>query len=290
MPNPALTNRPHAILIDGSSFLYRAYHAIPPMKNAQGLQVNAVYGVSVMLHKLIRNNPVDHIGVVFDAQGKNFRHDLYESYKANRPVMPDDLSVQVTPLHSVINAMGLPLFIEPGVEADDTLGALAQYAEQQGYQVTIATSDKDMAQLVTDNITLENTMANTRLDIEGVITKFGVKPELITDYLALIGDTVDNIPGVDKVGPKTATKWLGQYGSLENLMAHADEISGKVGDNLRNSLAHLPLSKQLATIKCDLGLPYAMADLKRATVNNEQLKRFAVEYGFPISHIHYQAA
>ncbi|MFA6163997.1 MAG: DNA polymerase I [Methylobacter sp.] len=268
------------ILVDGSSFLFRAYHAIPPLTNANGDPTNAIYGVSNMLRKLIADYHSDYITVVFDASGKTFRNDLYDQYKAHRPPMPDDLRVQIEPLHTLIRAMGLPLIIEPGVEADDVLGVLAQHAEQQGYDVIISTGDKDMAQLVTEHIILENTMSNSRMDIQGVIDKFGVRPDQIIDYLALIGDTVDNIPGVPKVGPKTAEKWLAQYETLENLIAHANEITGKIGENLRASLDQLPLSKQLTTIKCDLDLPYDMEDLKQRPMDKAELRNLLADLGF----------
>ena len=268
------------ILIDGSSFLFRAYHAVPPLTNPQGEPTNAIYGVSNMLRKLISDYKSDYITVVFDAPGKTFRNDLYDQYKAHRPPMPDDLRVQIQPLHDLIRAMGLPLIMESGVEADDVLGALAQHAAQQGFNVIISTGDKDMAQLVTEDIILENTMSNTRLDIQGVIDKFGVRPEQIIDYLALMGDSSDNIPGVPKVGPKTASKWLEQYQTLENLVANADKITGKIGENLRASLAQLPLAKQLTTIKCDLNLPYNMADLKRRPIIIDTLKSLLTELGF----------
>jgi len=268
------------ILVDGSSFLFRAYHAVPPLTNANGEPTNAIYGVSNMLRKLIADYHSDYITVVFDAPGKTFRNALYDQYKAHRPPMPDDLRVQIAPLHNLIRAMGLPLIIESGVEADDVLGVLAQHAEQQGYDVIISTGDKDMAQLVTEHIILENTMSNSRMDIQGVIDKFGVRPEQIIDYLALIGDTVDNIPGVPKVGPKTAAKWLEQYNTLENLVAHADKITGKIGENLRASLDQLPLSKQLTTIKCDLDLPYDMEDLKQRPMDKAELRILLAELGF----------
>jgi DNA polymerase-1 len=267
-------------LVDGSSFLFRAYHAVPPLTNPKGEPTNAIYGVSNMLRKLLTEYQTDYITVIFDAAGKTFRNDLYDQYKAHRPPMPDDLRVQIEPLHQLIRAMGLPLIMESGIEADDVLGVLAKHAEQQGFHVVISTGDKDMAQLVTDNITLENTMTNTRMDIQGVIDKFGVKPEQIIDYLALIGDSSDNIPGVPKVGPKTAAKWLEQYDTLDNLIAHADDIKGKIGENLRASLDFLPLSKQLTTILCDLELPYGMDDLKRKPVDNAHLKSLLAELGF----------
>ncbi|MFI3157348.1 MAG: DNA polymerase I [Methylococcaceae bacterium] len=285
MPQPTQTcsepsRRERLILVDGSSFLFRAYHAVPPLTNANGDPTNAIYGVSNMLRKLIADYHSDYITVIFDAPGKTFRNELYDQYKAHRPPMPDDLRVQIAPLHNLIRAMGLPLIIEPGVEADDVLGVLAQHAERQGLDVIISTGDKDMAQLVTEHIILENTMSNTRMDIQGVIDKFGVRPEQIVDYLALIGDTVDNIPGVAKVGPKTAAKWLEHYQTLENLTAHANDITGKIGENLRASLDYLPLSKQLTTIKCDLDLPYSMEDLKQQPMDTAKLKILLAELGF----------
>lgn len=268
------------ILVDGSSFLFRAYHAIPPLTNSQGEPTNAIYGVSNMLRKLIADYQSEYVTVVFDAPGKTFRNDLYDQYKSHRPPMPDDLRVQIEPLHHLIRAMGLPLIMEPDVEADDVLGALAQHAVQQGFSVIISTGDKDMAQLVTDHVILDNTMSNSRMDIQGVIDKFGVKPEQIVDYLALMGDSSDNIPGVPKVGPKTAAKWLEQYQTLENLIANADKITGKIGENLRSSLEQLPLAKQLTTIKCDLDLPYSMDDLKRRPINSDELKNLLARLGF----------
>lgn len=268
------------ILVDGSSFLFRAYHAIPPLSSPQGFPTNAIHGVTNMLRKLISDYHSDYITVVFDAPGKTFRNDLYEQYKAHRPPMPDDLRLQIEPLHQIIRAMGLPLIIEPGIEADDVMGILAKKAEAQGYQIIISTGDKDMAQLVNEKIILENTMSNTRMDIQGVIDKFGVKPEQIIDYLALVGDSVDNIPGVPNCGPKTAAKWLSQYETLDNLMAHADEIKGKIGDNLRASLDKLPLSKQLTRIMCDLELPYSVEDCHQKPTDLAELTRLLTDLGF----------
>jgi DNA polymerase-1 len=268
------------VLVDGSSFLFRAYHALPPLTSPKGEPTNAILGVTNMLRKLIDDYQSDYITVIFDAPGKTFRNDLYDQYKAHRPPMPDDLRVQIEPLHQLIRAMGLPLIIENGVEADDIMGCLAQQAEREGFHVVISTGDKDMAQLVNEHITLDNTMSNVRLDIQGVIDKFGVKPEQIVDYLALIGDTVDNIPGVPKVGPKTAAKWLEEYQTLENLIACADQIKGKIGENLRASLDQLPLSKQLTTIKCDLDLPYSLEDLKRRPADNTELRNLLTGLGF----------
>ncbi len=269
------------ILIDGSSFLFRAYHAVPSLSNKAGMPTNAIYGVANMLRKLIADYQTEYFTVVFDAKGKTFRHDLYPKYKANRPPMLDDLRVQIEPLHNLIRAMGLPLIIESGVEADDVLGALAQQAAAQGFEVIISTGDKDMAQLVTEQIILEDSMTGkARMDIAGVIEKFGVKPAQIVDYLALMGDASDNIPGVPKVGAKTAAKWLAQYESLDNLIANADKVTGKVGENLRASLEQLPLSRQLTTIRTDLNLPYSLEDLKSQKPNHAELKQMVAELGF----------
>jgi DNA polymerase I len=273
-------NPKRLILIDGSSFLFRAYHAIPPLTSPKGVPTNAIHGVTNMLRKLIADYHSDYITVVFDAPGGTFRNDLYAEYKAHRPPMPDDLRVQIEPLHQIIRAMGLPLIIESGIEADDVMGVLAKQAEQQGYEIIISTGDKDMAQMVNEHIILENTMSNTRMDIQGVIDKFGVRPNQIIDYLALVGDSVDNIPGVPNCGPKTAAKWLTQYETLDNLMAHADEIGGKIGDNLRASLNHLPLSKQLTTIVCDLELPYTVEDCHQQPADTTKLIRLLTELGF----------
>ncbi|MEX0732527.1 MAG: DNA polymerase I [Aquisalimonadaceae bacterium] len=242
------------ILVDGSSYLYRAFHALPPLTNGAGEPTGAIYGVVSMLRKLLQDYDPSHIAVVFDAPGKTFRDDLFEQYKANRPSMPDDLRPQVRPLKEIVEAMGLPLLEVEGVEADDVIGTLARQAEAQGWDVVISTGDKDMAQLVSERITLLNTMSDTALDIEGVKRKFGVPPECIIDYLALVGDTSDNIPGVPKVGAKTAAKWLTEFGSLDGVVAGADDIKGKVGDSLRENLDNLPLSRQLATILCDVTL------------------------------------
>ncbi|MGZ8195826.1 MAG: DNA polymerase I, partial [Methylosarcina sp.] len=277
MPEPI---QKRLILVDGSSFIFRAYHALPPLTSPKGMTTNAILGVSNMLRKLIAEYHTDYIAVVFDAPGKTFRNALFEAYKAHRPPMPDDLREQIEPLHTLVKAMGLPLIMEPGVEADDVMGALAQQAVQQGFDVIISTGDKDMAQLVNEHIILENTMSNSRLDVQGVIEKFGVRPDQIVDYLALMGDSIDNIPGVPKVGPKTAAKWLEQYGTLENLMASADAIGGKIGENLRNALDQLPVSKQLTTIKCDLELAYGVGDLKRRPCDSRRLKELLQELGF----------
>ena len=255
------TSQKTLVLVDGSSFLYRAYHALPPLTNSRGEPTGAVLGVTNMLRKLISAHATPHVGVVFDAPGRTFRDDLFEQYKSHRPPMPDDLRSQIEPLHAIIRAMGLPLLIESGVEADDVIGTLALRAAEQGYFVIISTGDKDMAQLVSDRIVLENSMYDIRLDQDGVIAKFGVPPERIVDYLALVGDTSDNIPGVPKVGPKTAAKWLQEYGSLDAIIEQADSMGGKVGENLRATLDQIPLSRQLATIRCDLSLPLTPDEL-----------------------------
>ena len=233
-----------------------------------------------MLRKLLTDYNPTHVAVVFDSKTKTFRHELSPVYKANRTEMPSDLGCQIKPLHALIRAMGIPLISASGVEADDVLGVLACYAKTQGHHVIIATSDKDMAQLVNEHITLEDTMSKTKLTVDGVFEKFGVRPDQIADYLALVGDSSDNIAGVPKVGAKTAAKWLAQYDTLDNLVAHADEITGKVGENLRDNLEQLALAKQLTVIRCDLELPYNMADLTRRPVHDIQLKELLVEFGF----------
>ena len=251
------------ILVDGSSFLFRAFHALPPLTNSAGEPTGAILGVTNMLRKMVDQYPTPYLVIVFDAPGKTFRDDLYPEYKSHRPPMPEELRAQIEPLHNLVRAMGLSIVMEVGVEADDVIGTLAKTAELEGFDVIISTGDKDMAQLVNDHITLENTMSDTRMDCQGVEQKFGVKPEQIIDYLALVGDTADNIPGVPKVGPKTASKWLQQYGTLENIMENADAIKGKVGENLRTHLEKLPLSRQLTTIKCDVLIECGLSDLKQ---------------------------
>ena len=249
------------LLVDGSSYLYRAFHAMPDLRNRNGEPTGAIYGVLNMLRRLHKETRADYSACVFDAKGKTFREDVYPQYKANRPPMPDDLVAQIAPLHETIGAMGWPLLIIGGVEADDVIGTLAREAEREGMRVVISTGDKDIAQLVSSHITLVNTMSNEILDEEGVEKKFGVKPGRIIDYLALIGDSVDNVPGVDKVGPKTAVKWLAQYGTLDNVIKNAGEIGGVVGENLRRALEWLPQARELLTIKCDVNLPVKVNDL-----------------------------
>ncbi len=268
------------ILVDGSSFLYRAFHAVPPLNNEKGEPTNAILGVSNMLRKLLNEYEPTFMAVVFDSASKTFRHELSADYKANRTEMPNDLRFQIKPLHALIRAMGIPLISAAAVEADDVLGVLAKFGEREGHDVIIATGDKDMAQLVNDKITLEDTMSKTKLNPEGVFEKFGVHPNQIADYLALVGDSSDNIAGVPKVGAKTAAKWLAEYKTLDNLIANADKITGKVGENLREHLPKLELAKKLTVIRCDLDLPYNMADLTRRPFHDEQLKEMLSELGF----------
>ncbi|MCR9261621.1 MAG: DNA polymerase I [Pseudomonadaceae bacterium] len=249
------------VLVDGSSYLFRAFFALPELKTTRGHPTGAIRGVISMIRRLVKDYDGSPIAVIFDAPGKTFRDDLYPEYKANREAMPDDLREQIEPIHEIIRAMGIPLFIVPGVEADDVIGTLAQQASDAERHTVVSTSDKDMAQLVSDHVTLVNTMTDTKMDAEGVAEKFGVPPERIIDYLALVGDSVDNIPGVPKVGPKTAAKWLKQFGTLDDIMSRAEEVGGKVGENLRGSLDQLPLSKELATIKCDVELDIHLTDL-----------------------------
>jgi DNA polymerase I len=268
-----MTPSPDLVLVDGSSYVYRAFHALPPLSNSRGEPTGAVLGVLNMLQKFLKDFHPPHIAVVFDAPGRTFRDELFSEYKAQRPAMPDDLRAQVAPLLEIIRAQGLPLLRVPGVEADDVIGTLARRAAGAGQQVLISTGDKDMAQLVNGSITLINTMTNTVLDREGVKLKFDVYPEQIIDYLALIGDSSDNIPGIDKVGPKTGAKLLHQYGSLENLIAHVDEVPGKVGENLRLGLATLELSRRLATIRTDLELPVSLEELKPGAPDTPRLRQ-----------------
>jgi len=240
------------ILVDGSSYLFRAFYAMPELTNSKGNPTGAIYGVVNMMMKLISQFKPSHMAMVFDAKGKTFRSDLFPDYKAHRPPMPDELRQQIEPLHHLIKALGVPLVVMPDVEADDVIGTLAVKAAKDNIPVLISTGDKDMAQLVTDSVHLINTMNNVTLDPDGVMEKFDVRPDQIIDYLALMGDTSDNIPGIPKVGPKTAAKWLKQYDNLDNLTSHADEIKGVVGTNLREHLHQLPLSKTLTTIKLDV--------------------------------------
>jgi DNA polymerase-1 len=252
---------PKLLLVDGSSYLYRAFHALPDLRTAAGEPTGAIRGVLSMLRVLDADYKSDFRAVVFDAKGKTFRDDWYPDYKAHRPSMPEDLVAQIEPLHQCIRAAGWPLLMIDGVEADDVIGTLSQQAATAGIDCVISTGDKDLAQLVNGHVTLVNTMNNETLDPAGVKAKFGVAPERMVDYLALVGDTSDGVPGVAKVGPKTAVKWLDAYGSLDAIVAHANEIGGAVGENLRKHLDFLPLGVKLVTVVCDLALPQAVTDL-----------------------------
>lgn len=270
------------ILVDGSSYLYRAFHAMQKqdLRNSRGEPTGATFVVTNMLRKLLVDYNPAYVAVVFDAKGKTFRDELFPEYKANRPPMPDELRAQVKPVFDIVRAMGLPLFIVEGVEADDVIGTLAAQATDAGLDTLISTGDKDMAQLVNEHVTLINTMNDVQLDSAGVKQKFGVPPERIIDYLALIGDTVDNVPGVPKVGPKTAAKWLEEYGSLDEIIANADAVGGKIGENLRASLEQLPLSRRLTTIKCDVALDHKPTDLKRQPQGETELRKIFAELEF----------
>jgi len=268
------------LLVDGSSYLYRAFHAMPDLRNRQNEPTGAIQGVLNMLRRLHKEYPADYSACIFDAKGKTFRDDIYPEYKANRASMPDDLRAQVAPLHEAIKAMGWPLIVEEGVEADDVIGALAKQAEREGVRVIISTGDKDIAQLVNDHVTIVNTMSNEVLDIAGVTNKFGLPPERIVDYLILIGDTSDNVPGVEKVGPKTAVKWLTQYGTLENIIANADNITGVVGENLRKALPWLPTARELITIRCDVGIQESLSDLAPRAMDKNKLAELFERFDF----------
>lgn len=269
------------ILVDGSSYLFRAYHALPPLTNSKGQPTGAIHGVMNMLRKLINDLDPEYFAVIFDAKGKTFRNDLYKEYKANRPPMDEDLRCQIEPLHEIIRASGWPLLVIDNVEADDVIGTLATQASQLGLQTVISTGDKDMAQLVDDNVQLINTMNNSEfMDHDGVVEKFGVKPDQIIDYLTLMGDKVDNIPGVEKVGPKTAAKWINEYGSLAGVIENADQIKGKVGEYLRDALDQLPLSQKLATIVLDVPLDKTPTELIQTEAETETLIELYSELEF----------
>ena len=272
------------LLIDGSSYLYRAFHAMPDLRSPDGRPTGAVYGMVNMLRRLEKEVQFDYSACVFDAKGKTFRDELYPEYKANRPSMPEELAAQIKPVHEVVQASGWPLLMVDGVEADDVIGTLARMGEAAGFQVIISTGDKDMAQLVTPMVSLVNTMTNENLDQAGVKEKFGVPPERIIDYLTLIGDKVDNVPGVDKCGPKTAVKWLEEYGTLDNIVANADKVGGKVGENLRAALDWLPRGHQLITIKCDVDLqpdmPYGLDSLQHGVKDRPRLAELFKDHGF----------
>jgi len=273
-----MSSTPPLVLIDGSSYLYRAFHALPPLTSSRGEPTGALLGVLNMLQKFLKEKQPEHVAVVFDAPGKTFRDDLYTEYKSHRPPMPDDLRSQIEPLFAIVRAQGLPLLRITGVEADDVIGTLACRAAREGRTVLISTGDKDMAQLVDERITLVNTMSNTTMDRAGVKAKFDVYPEQIVDYLALVGDSVDNIPGIDKVGPKTAAKWLAEYGTLDQLIAHAAEVPGKAGENLRAGLETLALSRRLATLRTDLELDTPLESLRPGTPDVAALKELYARY------------
>ena len=275
-----MKNPPVLFLVDGSSYLYRAFHALPNLTSSHGQPTGAVLGVANMLRRLLNEEDPEYIAVVFDAPGKTFRHDIYADYKATRPPMPEALSSQVEPILDFVRLLGLPLIQVAGVEADDVIGTLARQAEEGGMRCVISTGDKDMAQLVTDHTTLVNTMTETRMDRAGGKNRFGVTPEQFIDFLALTGDKSDNIPGVDKCGPKTAVKWLETYTSLDQLMQCADEVGGKVGENLCAALEVLPMSRDLATIRTDLTLDYRPTDLRREPADEEGLRAAARRYEF----------
>jgi DNA polymerase-1 len=269
---------PDLVLIDGSSYLYRAFHALPSLTNSKGEPTGALHGVLNMINKLVREQPDARVAVVFDAPGKTFRDDLYADYKANRPPMPDELRSQLAPILETVKAMGLPLLSVKGVEADDVIGTLCRQGAEAGQSVLVSTGDKDMAQLVSDKVTLVNTMNDSLLDRDGVKNKFDVWPEQIIDYLALVGDTSDNIPGVPKVGPKTAAKWLNQYDTADEIIEKAQEITGAVGESLRSNIEQLRLSKELATIRQDVDLPVTIDELAPDVADTAALRKIYGHY------------
>jgi len=275
-----MKNNYQVVLVDGSSYLFRAYHALPQLVSSKGQATGAIKGVISMIRKLIAEYPDSHIAVVFDAKGKSFRNEIYKDYKANRPPMPDDLRSQIEPIHNIIQLMGLPILVVDHVEADDVIGTLATQATAKKMDVLVSTGDKDMAQLVTPHVTLINTMTDTLMDGPGVEEKFGVRADQIIDYLALVGDTSDNIPGVPKCGPKTAVKWLQAFESLNGVMANAESVKGKVGEYLRDSLEFLPMSYELATIKKDLELEYSVDELEPSEPDSEGLLAIFTELEF----------
>ena len=268
------------ILVDGSSYLYRAYHALPPLTNSKNQPTGAIKGVISMIKKILIDHPESPLAVVFDAKGKTFRHEMYSEYKANRPPMPEDLVQQIEPIHKIISLMGIKLIMIPGVEADDVIGTLAEQAREKKLNTVISTGDKDMTQLVCENVSVVNTMSGELLNENGVLKKFGVGPALITDYLALIGDKSDNVPGVDKVGPKTAVKWLNEYNDIEGIKKNAESIGGKVGENLRSSIEMLDLAHELVRIKTDVPLDVGIEDLIITEPDTKQLTEIYKELEF----------
>lgn len=268
------------LLVDGSSYLYRAFHALPDLRNPAGEPTGAIYGVLSMLRRLLADHKAEFLACVFDARGKTFRDELYPEYKANRAAMPEDLGVQIAPLCEAIQAMGWPVVTIEGVEADDVIGTLSKHASARGFHTVVSTGDKDLAQLVDAQVTLVNTMSNEKLDEESVLAKFGVPPSRIVDYLTLVGDSVDNIPGVDKCGPKTAAKWIAEYGSLEGVVANAASIKGVVGENLRKALDWLPKGRELVTVKADVPLPFEFDELAQKPCDNDKLVQLYKQFGF----------
>ncbi|WP_353148051.1 DNA polymerase I [Pollutimonas bauzanensis] len=271
------------LLVDGSSYLYRAFHAMPDLRNAKGEPTGALYGVISMLRRLLQDYKADYAACVFDAKGKTFRDEIYPLYKGHRPSMPEELAAQIEPIHRAVAALGWPVLTEPGVEADDIIGTLANWATRENVCTVISTGDKDLAQLVNEHVELVNTMTNEKQDIAGVMAKFGVKPEQIVDFLMLTGDAVDNIPGVPKVGPKTAAKWLTEYGTVDALIANADAIKGVAGENLRGAIANFPLTRQLLTVKIDCEVPSlvgGLADLVPKPQDRDTLVELYDQYGF----------
>ncbi len=268
------------VLVDGASYLYRAYYAMPNLTNSSGEFTGAVYGVTNMLKRLLSDESPQYMAFVFDAKGKTFRDEIYDQYKANRPSMPKELRPQIDYVHQIVEAMGMPLLVIPGVEADDVIGTLAAEATKGGFTTLVSTGDKDLAQLVNDKVNLVDTMKDVVYDIDGVVEKYGVPPELIIDYLTLIGDTSDNIPGVPKCGPKTAVKWLAEYGDLEGVIANADAIKGKVGENLRDSLEQIPMAKELVTIKLDVDVGTPVKNLKMGEPDEDKLRELFAHLEF----------
>ena len=268
------------ILVDGSSYLYRAYHALPPLLTSNNKPTGAIKGVISMIQRILIDHPSSPVAVIFDAKGKTFRHEMYKEYKANRPPMPTDLAEQIEPIHRIIELMGIKLITISGVEADDVIGTLADQARLKKIDTVISSGDKDMTQLVCKNVKVVNTMTGELLDTKGVKKKFGVPPELIIDYLALIGDTSDNVPGVDKVGPKTAVKWLTEYKNIDGIVDNSENIPGKVGENLRLGLEQLSLSKELVTIKKDVDLDVTIEGLKVQPADQSGLNAIYKELEF----------
>ncbi|MEG3050640.1 MAG: 5'-3' exonuclease H3TH domain-containing protein, partial [Thermomonas sp.] len=268
------------ILIDGYNYLYRAFHALPPLSNAAGEPTGALFGVVNMLRGHLKEKP-DYIAFVMDAPGKTFRDDMYADYKANRAPMPDELRAQIEPMMEIVSALGLPILRVEGVEADDVIGTLAVRGAEAGIDVVVSTGDKDMAQLVRPHVALVNTMSGGKLDSdEAVMAKFGVRADQIVDYLALMGDAIDNIPGIPKCGPKTAAKWLAEYGSLDGVIANADKVGGKIGEALREALPRLPLNRDLTTIKTDVVLEQGPAELHLRERDVDALRSLYARYGF----------